>query len=312
MSKSVNIVMGPFEWLLLGVLSLLWGGSFFFGKVAVVEMGPLTIVFCRVALAALVLHTILLARGQRMPVSPKLWGMFFVMGAINNLIPFSLIFWGQIQIASGLASILNATAPLWTVLLAHFLTTDERMTGNRLGGVICGLVGAVVMIGPDALSGIGLNVLAQFAILGAALSYAFAGIFGKRFKGIPPLVTATGQITATAVMSLPLMLLVDRPLALPLPSLSTWAAVTVLGLFCTALAYIIYFRLLASAGATNLLLVAFLIPVSALFLGMTILGERLDPRHFAGMILIGLGLTLIDGRLLTRLARLRWRATVQS
>lgn len=312
MSKSVNIVMGPFEWLLLGVLSLLWGGSFFFGKVAVAEMGPLTIVFCRVALAALVLHTILLARGQRMPVSPKLWGMFFVMGAINNLIPFSLIFWGQIQIASGLASILNATAPLWTVLLAHFLTTDERMTGNRLGGVICGLVGAVVMIGPDALSGIGLNVLAQFAILGAALSYAFAGIFGKRFKGIPPLVTATGQITATAVMSLPLMLLVDRPLALPLPSLSTWAAVTVLGLFCTALAYIIYFRLLASAGATNLLLVAFLIPVSALFLGMTILGERLDPRHFAGMILIGLGLTLIDGRLLTRLARLRWKATVQS
>ncbi len=223
------------------------------------------------------------------------------MGSLNNLIPFSLIFWGQTHIESGLASILNATTPLWAVLLAHFFTSDERLTLNRFSGVLFGLFGVVLIIGPEALHGLGLNFLAHVAIVGAALSYALAGIFGKRFKGTPPLVTAAGQVTSTAILMIPLVLLVDQPWTLSMPSLHTWGALFGLALLSTAVAYIIYFRLLASAGATNLLLVTFLIPVSALLLGMTFLDESLDPNHFAGMALIGVGLATIDGRLLRTL-----------
>jgi drug/metabolite transporter (DMT)-like permease len=218
------------------------------------------------------------------------------MGALNNLLPFSLIFWGQTQIASGLASILNSTTPLFTVVLAHFFTRDERLTTNRLTGVLFGLLGVAVMLGPDALYGLHANMLAQIAVLGAAICYAFAGIFGRRFRGAPPLVTAAGQVGATSVMMLPIVLIADRPWTLPMPSLQTFGAVVALALLSTALAYVIYFRILAVAGATNLLLVTFLIPVSALLLGMSILGERLDLRHFGGMALIAFGLAAIDGR----------------
>lgn len=301
MQPSANKVMGPLEWSLLVVLSVLWGGSFFFSKVALAELPPFTVVLARVSLAAVALHMLLIATGQRMPSTPRVWGMFMIMGALNNLIPFSLIFWGQTQIASGLASILNATTPVWTVLLAHLLTPDERLSANRLSGVVLGLLGAVIMIGPDALGGLGLNVLAQMAVVGAAISYAFGGIFGKRFRDIPPLVTATGQITATTVLMIPIALVTDRFWTLPVPSGITWLALGGLALLSTAVAYVIYFRLLAVAGATNLLLVTFLIPVSALLLGITILGERLDPRHFVGMALIGLGLAAIDGRVVRRL-----------
>jgi drug/metabolite transporter (DMT)-like permease len=186
-------------------------------------------------------------------------------------------------------------------LLANFFTRDERLTVNRLSGIVFGLTGVVIMIGPDALGGLGLNVVAQLAVLAAAVSYASAGIFGKRFKGMPPYVTAAGQITCSAIMMIPIALIVDRPWLLPVPGARTWGAIIALALLCTAIAYVIYFRLLATAGATNLLLVTFLIPISALFLGMTILGERLDLRHFAGMGLIGLGLAAIDGRLLTQI-----------
>jgi drug/metabolite transporter (DMT)-like permease len=304
MRTSTTNVMGPLEWGLLLVLSVLWGGSFFFSKVALADLPPFTVVLGRVSLAALVLHGIVLVTGQRMPTSPRLWGLFVVMGGLNNLIPFSLIFWGQTQIASGLASILNATTPLWTVLLAHVLTGDERLSANRFAGVVLGLLGAVVMIGPDALRGLGLNVLAQVAVLGAALSYALAGIFGKRFRGIPPLVTATGQVTCTALVMVPIAALSDQFWTLPVPRGQTWLALLGLAVLSTAVAYIIYFRLLATAGATNLLLVTFLIPVSALLLGFTVLGERLDGRHFVGMGCIGLGLAAIDGR------PLRWLRTV--
>jgi drug/metabolite transporter (DMT)-like permease len=291
--------MTPFEWLLLLALSVLWGGSFFFGAVALDELPPLTLVLGRIGLAALALNLVVLATGYWMPKDARLWGAFLVMGALNNFIPFSLIFWGQTEITSGLASILNATTPLWTVVLAHFLTQDERLTGNKLAGVMFGLVGVVVMIGPAALGGVGLNVLAQLAVLGAAVSYSLAGIFGRRFKrlGVNPLVTAAGQLTGTAGIIIPVALIADQPWMLPIPTLTTWGAVAGLALLCTAVAYVIYFRLLASAGATNLLLVTFLIPVSALILGVTILDETLEPRQLAGMALIGLGLAAIDGRL---------------
>ncbi|HEV7368918.1 DMT family transporter [Arenibaculum sp.] len=291
--------MGASEWFLLLALSVLWGGAFFFGKVAVGELPPLTVVLGRVSLAAVALVAVVHALGGRMPRDLRVWGAFLVMGAINNVIPFSLIFWGQTQIASGLASILNATTPLFAVVFAHVLTRDERMTPARLVGVAVGIGGVVAMIGPQALDGLGTDVLAQAACLGASAVYALAGIYGRRFKamGVPPLVIAAGQVTCSSVLMLPLVLLVDRPWTLAMPSPAAWGALVGLALACTALAYVIFFRVLATAGATNLLLVTFLIPVSAILLGTLVLGERLEPRHFVGMALIALGLAAIDGRL---------------
>lgn len=209
--------------------------------------------------------------------------------------------WGQTHIASGLAAILNAATPLFTVVAAHVFTSDERMTGNRLVGVFIGLAGVAVMVGPTVLAGLGADLLAQVAVLSAALSYALAGIFGRRFlrMGVQPLATATGQVTASALMLVPIAMVVDRPWTLPLPDASAWGAVFGIAALSTALAYLLYFRLLATAGATNLLLVTFLIPVSAIILGAAVLGERLQPQHFIGMVLIGCGLAAIDGRLLT-------------
>ena len=305
---AINRAMGPAEWLLLVALSVLWGGSFFFSEVALAELPPFTVVLGRVGLAAVALVGMVLASGRRLPRSLRLWAAFLVMGGLNNLIPFSLIVWGQTAIASGLAAILNATTPLFTVVLAHVLTPDERMTPGRLSGVVLGLLGVVVMIGPAMLEGLGVAVTAQLACLAAALSYALAGIFGRRFRGTPPLVTAAGQVCMSTLLILPLALVVDRPWSLPPPGPSTWGALIALALLSTALAYVIYFRILAAAGATNLVLVTFLIPVSALVLGITILGERLAPGHLAGMALIALGLAAIDGRPFARLARLRRRA----
>jgi drug/metabolite transporter (DMT)-like permease len=294
-----------FDWCLLLALSILWGGSFFFVDVAVTALPPFTIVLSRVAIAALVLHLALRITGTAMPWDGRTWLAFFGMGLLNNAIPFSLIVWGQTHIASGLASILNATTPLFTVLVAHVLTADERLSTNRAAGILIGLAGVIVLIGPQALAGLGEDVLAQLAILGAALSYGFAAIFGRRFKrmGLPPLATAAGQVTASSLMLLPVALLIDRPWSLSAPGLPVWGAIPGLALFSTAFAYVVFFRILASAGAVNLSLVTFLIPISAIVLGALILGERMAATDFVGLALIGLGLAAIDGRLATILTR---------
>ncbi len=297
-----NRMMGPTEWALLGVLSVLWGGSFFFVEVALAELGPLTVVLSRVGLAAVALVAVVYLAGHRMPHDWRTWGVFVVMGGVNNLIPFSLIAWGQVHIDSGLAAILNATTPLFTVLLAHLLTTDERLTPNRVAGVVLGLAGVVVLIGPEALAGLGLQGLGQAAVLVAAASYALAGIYGRRLKALPTSVAAAGMLTATTVMMLPLALIVERPFAV-LPGPVTGAAIVGLALLSTAMAYLIYFRVLAVAGATNLLLVTFLIPVSALLLGVLVLGEQPGWTAVAGMALIFLGLAAVDGRPVAALRR---------
>jgi len=294
--------MGIRDWAALTTLSVLWGGSFFFVGVIVDALPPFTIVTLRVGIAAIALWFFCLLTGIRMPGAPRVWIAFFGMGALNNAIPFSLIVWGQTHIASGLASILNATTPMFTVVIAGLILSDERMTPLKLFGVVVGFAGAVVMIGPAALSGLGDNTWAQLAVLGGALSYACAGVYGRRFKtlGVDPIVTAAGQVTASSLLLVPLALYVDRPFDLAMPGATTWAAVAGLAVLSTALAYIMYFRLLASAGATNLLLVTFLIPVSAVLLGWLVLDESLALEHFAGMALIALGLASIDGRLLRR------------
>jgi drug/metabolite transporter (DMT)-like permease len=297
--------MGGVEWALLIGLSVLWGGAFMSARVAVQEVPPFTVVFVRVALGALAL--MLAMRLMRLSFGPALerWPEFLVMGVLNNIIPFSLLFWGQTQIAAGLASILNATTPLFSVIVAHMLTRDEKATGLKIAGVLAGFAGVAAMMGPEALAGSSANLWAQLACLGAAVSYAFAGVYGRRFRGLPPLTTATGQVSASALMMLPVMLIHDRVLALPMPSGAAIAAILALALLGTALAYIIFFEILKRSGATNVMLVTLLVPVSAILLGAVVLGEALLPRHFAGMAGIALGLALIDGRVIRAISRRR-------
>ena len=227
--------MSPLEWGLLVALSILWGGSFFFNGVAIRELPTLTVVAGRVILGAVTLLVVMRVMGLRMPSGRPVWLAFFSMGFLNNVLPFSLIVWGQIHIASGIASILNATTPLFTVIVAHLLTSDEKISKSSLLGIGFGFAGVVMMIGGDAFRGWGVDILAPVAILGAALSYAFAGVFGRRFKamGVSPMATATGQITASSVMLVPLVMMVDQPWTLPLPSLPVWGALVGLALLCS-------------------------------------------------------------------------------
>ena len=292
-------VMGATEWAMLIALSVLWGGSFFFIGVVVKELPPLTIMMLRVGCAALTLNLVVRFMGQWLPRDPRVWLAFFGMGLFNNVIPQTLIVWGQTQIPSGLASILNATTPLFGVLVAHFFTSDEKMTGKKLAGVIIGFAGVAIMVGPAALSGLGTHIWAQVAVLLASVFYGISGVYGRRFKrlGVSPMMTATGQLTASTVMLAPVALMIDHSWTLATPSAATWLAIAGLALLSTALAYLIFFRLLASAGATNLMLVTFLIPISAVLLGSLFLGEQLEAKHFFGMGLIAMGLAAIDGRL---------------
>lgn len=296
--------MNHSEWFMLIILSILWGGSFFFVGVAVKAIPPLTIVSLRVALASLTLFAVVHFSGLRLPIRRDVWIAFFGMSLLNNVIPFSLIVWGQTHIASGLASILNATTPLFTVIAAHIWTRDEKMTSMKVLGVVIGFSGVIIMIGYEALAGLGGSIYGQFAVLGAAVSYSFAGIYGRRFRhlGIKPIVTATGQVTASSVILIPTALLVENPFTIPSPGLEVWSAIMGLAVLSTAIAYILYFRVLATAGATNVLLVTLLIPVSALLLGTTFLGEQFELKHLFGMGLISLGLLSIDGRVF-KLAR---------
>lgn len=292
--------MTTLEWVLLLTLSLVWGGSFFFAAIAVAEVPPMTVVLVRVGGAALLLWLVILATSGAIPRDGRVWLAFFGMGALNNAIPFSLIFWAQTDIASGLASILNATTPIFTVLVAHGLTPDERLTPNRLAGVVLGFLGVVILLnGPGA----GGAVLPMLAVLAAALSYAFASVFGKRFRalGVAPLTTAAGQVTASALLMAPVVVVFDQPWTLAIPSAAALWSLAGLVTLSTALAYFLYFRILATAGATNLMLVTLLVPPSAILLGVAILGEALSLPQLAGMVVIGLGLVAIDGRLVRRL-----------
>lgn len=301
-TTSIKTRMGVREWTMLLTLSVLWGGSFFFVEVAITELPPFTTVTLRVALAAVALWIFVGLTGRPLPRGRNVWLAFLGMGVLNNAIPFSLITWGQTEIASGLASILNATTPLFTVFVAGYFLSDERASPSKLFGAVFGFAGCVLIIGPTAITQLGVGVLAQLAVLAAALSYAFAGVYGRRFQsmGVDPVVTAAGQTTSSALLLLPIAFIFEDPMALAMPSLETWVAIAGLAILSTAIAYVLYFRILASAGATNLLLVTFLIPVSAILLGVVILGEKLSLSHVTGLALIGVGLAVIDGRVIRR------------
>src|SRR6476469_3948315 len=306
-AHMIRSQMNRGDWLILGTLAVIWGGAFFFINVAVHHVPPLTYVWLRVSIAAAAMWLFLRFKRQPLGLPAKAWGSMFLLAFLNNALPFSLFGWGQTHIASGLASILNATTPIWGVVVAHFLTSDERMTPRKLAGVALGFGGVATMIGPTLLSKIGNDALAQLACVTASLSYALAAVWARRFKrmGLSPMSVTTGQLTAGAAMMLPLALFVDRPWEHAVPPLSAWGAIVALALLCTAFGYVMYFRLIDSAGATNALLVTLLVPPVAILLGGLFLSEQLAPQDFAGLGLIALGLAAIDGRLLSLLGKRR-------
>lgn len=290
--------MRVFDWGLLLTLSLLWGGSFFFTEIALREVTPLVTVWGRVALACLILWVILRLRSIQMSWDRRLWASFLVMGCLNNVIPFSLIVWGQQEISGSLASIFNATTPFFTVILAQFLTQDERLTLLKAIGLLVGFSGVVLMVGMEAFQGLASAFWSQAAILLAAISYGCAAIWGRRFKGIDPMVTATGQVTASSLIMTPLTLWFGFPHGYFIPSIDVLGAIIGIACLCTVVAYILYFKILETSGATNLMLVTFLIPLSAITLGSVFLQETLSTDQIAGMVLILLGLLIMDGLML--------------
>jgi len=295
-------MMSSADWLRLCLLSLVWGGAFFFVEVAVPHLPPASIVLARVGLGAGLLALILWASRTPFPRGARVWAALAVMGLMNNAIPFTLFAAAQGQIDSALAAILNATTPFWAVLVAHLATHDERITRARLAGLGIGFAGVVVLTGGAGASG---TLGAQALCLLAALFYALSGVWARRFKGmgLAPMAVGFGQTASASLILLPVVLWLDRPWQAGLPPVQVLGALLGLAGLSTALAYVLFFRLIASAGAVNALLVTFLIPVSAIALGVGVLGEVLTGRHIAGMALIGAGLAVLDGRLAGRVAR---------
>ncbi len=285
------------SWLLLIILSVLWGGSFFFVAVALREFPPMTLALARVAFAAAFIYPIFKMQGGSLPATFAGWKPFIVMGLLNNIIPFSLIFAGQARIASGLASVLNATTPLFALLvLASF--GEERLILRRVIGVLIGLAGVYVLRDPDHVQSDS-QLIGMLFCLGGALSYGFSGLWGRRnFKNVPPLTTTTCQLISSSILMAVIAGAVDQPWELPMPGLTTWSAVVGLAALSTALAYILFFRIMAQAGAANVMLVTLLIPVTAIGLGVLVLGEPLLMREIVGALVIAASLLVIDGRAL--------------
>ncbi len=300
MQEKIKTAMGLPEWGMVFTLASIFGGSFLFIRVARHDLPPLTLIAMRVAIAALVLNAVVKIAKVKLPSERAIWAQLAVLSILNNVIPFWLIAWAQGYIEAGLAAILNATTPFFTILIAHWATHDEKISVQKIAGVLVGFLGVVVMIGVEQLSSFGINAMAQMAVVAASAGYACSAIYGRRFKGmgLSPLTTATGQVTMGATMLVPLACLIDRPWTLAMPSSQAIGSVVTLGVLCTACAYILFFKILMRAGARNANLTTFLVPVMAIFLGSVFLNERLQAKHFMGMAVLAVGLVLIDGRLL--------------
>lgn len=289
-------------WMLIAILSVLWGGSFVMIEIGLRSYPPLTLVFARVALAVPPMLLAMRLMGERLPRDSRSWVLLTVVGALNCALPFSLFFWGQQYLDSGYASILNATTPLWGVIAAHFLTSDEKATPTRILGALVGMAGIVVMVGPAAMKGLSDNLLAQIACLVSTTFYSFAAIYGRRLSqsALTPMSVATGQTITASLIILPIMLMVDQPWGMAMPRFDATMAALMLALISTALAYALYFRLIDRSGASNAQLVAFLIPVFAVLLGSLMLNEKLTSGQAGGAVLIAAGLVILDGRLFRR------------
>lgn len=286
------------DWGLILFLSVIWGGAFYFNAVALRGFPTSTLVFGRMAIAILPLLVIVMLTDQKMPRGWSTWGGLTLLGTLNIVVPLILFTWAQTQIASGLASVLNATTPLWGVLAAHFLTDDEKATPLRIGGVLLGVAGVAAMMVPNLEQGASGRTLAIIACLTGTLCFALASIVARRLNigGVTPMALTTGQLASSALIMLPIMLIIDQPWTLPTPGMDAVLALLAIALVSTTLAYWLYFKVLESAGASNSLLITFLIPVTAILLGVIALGETVSPVQFGGIALIALGLIALDGR----------------
>ncbi len=284
------------SWALLVALALLWSVSFIFIKVGAQEIPILTLVLLRVGLAALLLNVVVIAGRRAYPTRIAVLASYLVMGLLNNVFPFVLIVFATARLGAGSASILNATTPIFTLIVAHLATRDEKITPAKLAGILLGLAGVAAMTDVDAMIGLGGDFIAVAAMLAATFSYGLSAVYGRRFRRIDPIVSATCQLSASTLVLLPIALLYDQPFALPLPGLAAIASVVGLALLSTALAYVIFYALIARAGGTNTMLVTLLIPVGGVFLAWALLSEPFTLAKAAGMTLIGLGLVVIDGR----------------
>ncbi|MGB7303890.1 MAG: DMT family transporter [Burkholderiaceae bacterium] len=306
-NPSIDLTSGI---LLLG-LATVWGGSFFFAEIALTEVPPLTIALHRVFWAIPPLLLIVWWRGIPVPRSIRVWLCYLVMGALNNAIPFSLIFWGQTNMGSGLASILTGTTAVFGAVVAGILLVDEPLTARKIMGALFGLFGVAVIMGLDALRNFDPRNLAQLAILGAALSYSFAGVWGKtKLSDYPPIMNALGMLLGATVLMIPVAVFTE---GLPVLSLSghVWASLLAVATLSTAVAYLLYFEILVRAGSANLMLVTLLIPPIAIALAVVVLGEKIGYEAWLGFGLIAIGLAVTDGRLLDRI-RDRLKRTVPS
>lgn len=297
------------DWMLLLLLSLIWGGSYFFTSFALQELPPLTIVVVRTGIASLVIALVLKFQGVPLPLARSAVPAFVILGLFNNLVPFSLLGWAQTVIPSSLASILVSSVPVFSIVIAHFMLPDEKLAARKVIGIAFGFMGVFVLLGGEIVGGKSVALLGIGACLLGALFYGLGGVLGRRYTkmGLSPTQMAFGQLLATTLMLAPVASLVDAPWTLPMPSSATVAAVLALSILSTGLAVVIFFYLLVSAGAVNVSMVAVLIPVSAILLGTTLLGEELMARHYIGLALISAALIVIDGRLFRCLKSLAQR-----
>lgn len=291
--------MASSEWAMLVLLSMFWGGSYLFNALALRDLPVFTVVAFRVLVGGLALHLALRVMRIPFPLDRSSLKAYAGMAILNCALPFCLIVFGQTRVPSGLASILNATTPIFTMVLAHLFLASERLDLRRAAGVLIGFAGVVVLFRDRLGAGTG-ELIGLVACLGASLSYGFSNIFGRKVivPGAHPLAMAAGQQTFALVPLMPLALIVDAPFSGPMPGLTAIGAVVALGLFSTAIAYSLFYRILARAGATNVSLVTLLIPCSAILFGTLFLGERLEEEAFLGLAIIAAGLLVIDGRLI--------------
>lgn len=287
--------MRPRDWLLLVLLSVLWGSSFFFVAIGLRDFPPLTLVLARVGIASLVLVVLIYLLGYQLPNTPKDWRCFSVLALLNNIIPFSLIFIGQTIISTALAAVLNATTPLFTLILARFVI-GEPLHGHKFVGIGLGIAGVAVLTGPDLVAANRSSLLGAACVLAAALSYGLSALWMRRLTHVPPLVAAGAQVSCSTIVLLPFAALIDRFWELPVPTASGILAVLGLAVLATALAYIVFFRISATAGPSNVMLVTLLIPVTATALATLLLGEQIASHQVFGALAIATGLLVIDGR----------------
>ena len=294
------------DWLQLIALATIWGSSFLFIELALVDLGPLTVVNLRLLFAAISLLLVWRWRRLAWKIDKRLWLALLLMAVTNNILPFSLIVWAQTHISASLASILNSSVPLFGVVLAWFFAHDERPSIAKFVGVIVGFIGVIVLIAPDGQAVEAATLGGKLAVLAATFCYAASIIYGKRFKRwqVPALIPAAMQALIGGILLLPFTLALESPWNYQLSSIWTPVAVVCLGVFCSALAYLLFFRILASAGAINLMLVTLLIPISGCLMGAVFLQERLSPANLVGMLIILSGLIIVDGRAQKFLRRL--------